>query len=118
MVHLMHSGVSPLRDTMVSLAHIIRITGKKECQFMRKFITQQAVHCLPISSDNPLRDLLITKSAVTPSCSSIFSFFNSSVTTLEALLLHKKRLDTPCTFSNNGIVVPLPPIYMRVFDPD
>ena len=87
-------------------------TNKREieCQFMRKFITQQAVHCLPISPDNPLHDLLITRSAVTQICSSILDFCSSSVMTLEALLVHKKTLETSPVFSNNGIVVPLPPI--------
>ena len=81
-----------------------------ECQFMRKFITQHAVHSLPTAPDNPLHDRLITRSAVTQICSSILDFCSSSVMTLEALLLHKKRLETPTMLSNNGIVVLLPPI--------
>ena len=95
-------------------------TNKREieCQFMRKFITHQAVHCLPISSDNPICELLMINNAVIPSCSSILNFCSSNEKTLEALLLHAKRLGTPSTFLNNGIVVPLAPLRMCVFEHD
>ena len=93
-------------------------TNKREieCQFMRNVITQQAVLSLPIAPDKPFHDLLITRYAVTQICSSILDFCSSSEMTLEALLLLKKRLETPTMFSNNGIAVLLPPIRMRVFD--
>ena len=93
-------------------------TNKREIesQFMRKFTTQQAVSCLQIAPDNPLNDLLITRSADTQACSSILDFCSSSAMTLQALLLNQKRLETLPIFSNNGIVVPLPPLRMRVFD--
>ena len=69
-----------------------------ECQFMRKFITQQAIICLEITAENPLYDLLNTTSAVEQTFLSILYLCSTSIMTLESLLLPQKSLDIPPIF--------------------
>ena len=88
-----------------------------ESQFMRNFLTQQAVQSLHITPDNPLHGLLPPKGDLEGSvCSSVLNFCKDSSMTLEALHLHEKKIELVQSFTNNGFVVPLPPFRRSTLD--
>lgn len=108
----MHFGASLLRDIMECWDHITQ-TKDIESQFMRKFLIQQEIASFNITEENPLHSLLPPKDNVAPS---ILDFCSNSAMTLETLHMHEKRLESIASFANNGIVVPVPPYQMSMFD--
>ena len=91
-------------------------TNKKsiECQFMRKFLMDQAVQSLNVSPQDPFYSLLPSRSESANLTVVVSDICSTGTSALNTVCLHKEELHLIDSFVN-GIVILLPP-FREVFE--
>lgn len=90
-------------------------TKSIECQFMRKFLMDQAVQSLNVSPQDPFYSLLPSRSESANLTVVVSDICSTGTSALNTVCLHKEELHLIDSFVNNGIVIPLPP-FREVFE--